>query len=128
MRFVGWRGDLDRIYGATDVFVLTSKNEGTPVALIEAMASGVAPVSTDVGGVRDVITSPELGSLVPFGDAQGLADAVMRFAGAPQVRAATGLAGRAAVLQRFHLGRLVTDISGLYTQLLGRRSSSASPA
>ena len=42
VRFLGWRGDLDVVYGATDVFVLTSRNEGTPVALIEAMASGVA--------------------------------------------------------------------------------------
>ena len=50
-----------RIYGATDVFVLTSRNEGTPVALIEAMAAAIASVSTDVGGVRDVMTGPEAG-------------------------------------------------------------------
>src|SRR5439155_21468144 len=53
--FLGWRGDLETIYGATDIFVLTSRNEGTPVALIEAMAAGTASVSTDVGGVSDVV-------------------------------------------------------------------------
>ena len=118
VRFLGWRGDLDRIYGATDVFVLTSRNEGTPVALIEAMASGVASVSTDVGGVRDVITGPGLGLLVPFGDAERLADAVTRFADAPALREEVGRAGRDAVRGTFHLRRLVADISGLYRQLL----------
>ena len=55
VRFLGWRRDLATIYGATDVFLLTSRNEGTPVALIESLAAGVPGVSTDVGGVRDVI-------------------------------------------------------------------------
>ena len=52
VRFLGWRRDLETIYGATDVFLLTSRNEGTPVALIESLAAGCAGVSTDVGGVR----------------------------------------------------------------------------
>ena len=51
VRFLGWRRDLATIYGATDVFLLTSRNEGTPVALIESLAAGVPGVSTDVGGV-----------------------------------------------------------------------------
>ena len=48
VRFLGWRRDLPAIYGATDVFLLTSRNEGTPVALIESLAAGVPGVSTDV--------------------------------------------------------------------------------
>ena len=117
-RFLGWRGDLETIYGATDVFVLTSRNEGTPVALIEAMAAGVAPVSTDVGGVRDVITSPALGSLVPFGDAAALARAVSALADAPAVRQDMGRAARSSVRDRFHAERLLKDIKTLYWQLL----------
>jgi hypothetical protein len=61
-RFLGWRGDLETIYGATDVFVLTSRNEGTPVALIEAMAAEVASASTNVGGVSDVLMNRGLGA------------------------------------------------------------------
>ena len=118
VRFLGWRGDLETIYGATDIFVLTSRNEGTPVALIEAMAAGVAAVSTDVGGVRDVVTGPHLGSLVPFGDAAELADAVMSLADAPGRRVDVGGAGRASVQERFHGSRLVEDIKALYWQLL----------
>ena len=119
VRFLGWRGDLENVYGATDVFVLTSRNEGTPVALIEAMAAGVASVSTDVGGVRDVVAGPHLGSLVPFGDAAALAGAVAALADAPARRAEVGLAGRASVRERFHASRLVEDIRALYCQLLG---------
>jgi glycosyltransferase involved in cell wall biosynthesis len=119
VRFLGWRGDLETVYGATDVFVLTSRNEGTPVALIEAMAAGVASVSTDVGGVRDVVTGAGLGSLVPFGDAGALADAVLALADAPGRRADIGRAGRASVRERFHASRLHKDITTLYWQLLG---------
>lgn len=118
VRFLGWRGDLDTVYGATDVFVLTSRNEGTPVALIEAMAAGVASVSTDVGGVRDVLTAPELGLLVPFGQAAALADAVVTLADAPVLRREIGAAGRASVRERFHATRLIGDISALYWRLL----------
>jgi len=118
VRFLGWRGDLDIVYGASDIFVLTSRNEGTPVALIEAMAAGVASVSTDVGGVRDVVTGPELGSLVPFGDADALARAVLALADAPARRSEIGRAARTSVRDRFHATRLVADIRALYTQLL----------
>lgn len=118
LRFLGWRGDLDNIYAATDIFVLTSRNEGTPVALIEAMASGVASVSTDVGGVKDVMTGPDLGSLVRFGDPAALAEEVSRLAEAPDRRAAIGEAGRASVRERFHATRLLHDIRKLYWQLL----------
>ena len=118
VRFLGWRGDLDTVYAASDIFVLTSRNEGTPVALIEAMAAGVAAVSTDVGGVRDVVTGPELGSLVPFGDAAALAGAVLALADAPARRTEIGGAARASVRDRFHATRLVADIRSLYSQLL----------
>jgi glycosyltransferase involved in cell wall biosynthesis len=118
VRFAGWRGDLENVYGASDVFVLTSRNEGTPVALIEAMAAGVPSVSTDVGGVRDVVTGPQLGSLVPFGDAAALAEAVRELVESPDRKLAVGRAGRASVRERFHASRLLDDIRTLYWQLL----------
>ena len=118
VRFLGWRGDLETIYGATDVFVLTSRNEGTPVALIEAMASGVASVSTDVGGVRDVITEAALGTLVSFGDAAALAEAVAALADDEPLRRKVGRAARTSVRERFHVSRLIDDITALYWRLL----------
>ncbi|HTL01276.1 MAG TPA: glycosyltransferase [Vicinamibacterales bacterium] len=122
-RFLSWRGDLETVYGATDIFVLTSRNEGTPVALIEAMASGVASVSTDVGGVRDVITGTTLGTLVPFGDASALAHAVATLADDEPLRAAVGAAARASVQERYHFKRLFSDITSLYWHLLENRGT-----
>lgn len=118
VRFLGWRRDLARIYAATDAFLLTSRNEGTPVALIEAMASGVPGVSTDVGGVRDVITGQDLGVLVPFGAPEPLAAAVSDLLSAPERRALMGERARRSVLDRYALQRLVTDIAVLYRTLL----------
>jgi glycosyltransferase involved in cell wall biosynthesis len=117
VRFLGWRGDLENVYAATDIFVLTSRNEGTPVALIEAMAAGVASVSTDVGGVRDVLVATELGRVVPPADAGALVDAVESFAADPQLRAETGVRARLSS-RRFHASRLINDIEGLYCELL----------
>ena len=54
---LGWRSDLPALYSATDVVALTSRNEGTPVALIEAMAAGTAVVATSVGGVPDLVSA-----------------------------------------------------------------------
>ena len=118
VRFLGWRRDLATIYGATDVFVLTSRNEGTPVALIEALASGVPGVSTDVGGVKDVIDSPAVGRLAPFGDADALAGHVRDLLADADARAAMGERARQRVLASYGFERLVTEIAALYRDLI----------
>jgi glycosyltransferase involved in cell wall biosynthesis len=118
VRFLGWRRDLTTIYAGTDVFLLTSRNEGTPVALIESLASGVPGVSTNVGGVADVIVSDDIGLLAPFGDAPALADSVHQLLADPARRRAMGARGRAHVLARYTLDRLVADIDDLYRSLL----------
>jgi glycosyltransferase involved in cell wall biosynthesis len=117
-RFLGWRQDLATIYGATSVCVLTSRNEGTPVAVIEALAAGVPVVSTDVGGVRDVLNDPVLGAAAGDGDVDGLAGLVLA-ALSPALRAPESIAARrASVTGRYGLERLVTDIDNLYRSLL----------
>jgi glycosyltransferase involved in cell wall biosynthesis len=116
-RFLGWRRDLATIYGATDVFLLTSRNEGTPVALIEALAAGVPGVSTDVGGVRDVIEEGVSGLLAPPGDAQTLASHVVSLLQDPARRRGMGERRRAAVVNRYHIDRLVSDVEALYREL-----------
>jgi glycosyltransferase involved in cell wall biosynthesis len=122
-RFLGWRRDLPTIYAATDVFLLTSRSEGTPVALIESLAAGVPAVSTDVGGVRDVIDSSDAGLLAPFGDADALAAAVGALLADRSRRRAMGEHGRGAMLARYTLDRLVDDVEGLYRELLARSHS-----
>ena len=119
VRFLGWRRDLTAIYGATDVFLLTSRNEGTPVAIIEALAAGVPAVSTDVGGVRDVIEEGVSGLLAPAGDASALADHVTSLLQAPGRRRDMGERGRTAVVGRYQVDRLVSDVEALYRELRG---------
>jgi glycosyltransferase involved in cell wall biosynthesis len=124
VRFLGWRQDLATIYAATDVFALTSINEGTPVALIEAMASAVPGVSTAVGGVRDVVADEGLGVLTPPGDVAAFAHAVRSLLRDPERRREMGARARTHVLARYTLDRLVRDIAEMYAELLGERRSS----
>ena len=118
MRFLGWQRDLRPVYAATDVLVLTSRNEGTPVAVIEAMASGVTCVAADVGGVADVIRDDEAGIVVHDADARLVSAAVIALLRDPERRRRIGQAARRAVLDRFGVDRLLTDIVGLYRELL----------
>ena len=118
VRFLGWRRDLETVYGATDIFLLTSRNEGTPVALIESLAAGCVGVSTDVGGVADVMPTSDVGLMAPPGDAGQLADHVSRLVAEPGRRRAMGEAGRQRVVAQYGINRLVTDIDGLYRDLL----------
>ena len=118
VRFLGWRRDLATIYGASDLFLLTSRNEGTPVALIESLASGVPGVSTAVGGVPDVIDSDAVGLLAPDGDAEALATRVSTLLADAERRRRMGVAGRRIALARYGLERLVADVDTLYRELL----------
>jgi glycosyltransferase involved in cell wall biosynthesis len=117
VRFLGWRRDLATVYGASDVFLLTSRNEGTPVAIIESLAAGVPVVSTDVGGVRDVVDDAA-GRLAAPGDARALAHHVVTLLADPGIRERMGHAGRESVVARYGLDRLVADIDDLYQELL----------
>ncbi|MCM8779669.1 MAG: glycosyltransferase family 4 protein, partial [Candidatus Omnitrophica bacterium] len=69
----GWRGDIERILSALDIFVLTSLWEGLPVSVLEAIASGCPVVATDTGGIREVIKEGETGYLAPVRDIQKIA-------------------------------------------------------
>ncbi|HWJ55609.1 MAG TPA: glycosyltransferase [Vicinamibacterales bacterium] len=123
IRFLGWRADLDRLYADLDVVVLTSKNEGSPVALIEAMAAGRPVVSTRAGGVEDVVIDGETGVVVPVGDAAAVARAVVDLLEDPARAERLGTAARASVIAQFASSRLVGDIDALYQRLLAGRGA-----
>lgn len=122
VRVLGWRTDLERIYAGTDVVVLSSRNEGTPVALIEALAAGRAVVATDVGGVRDVLAGGYLGQIVPPDQPEALARAVPRFLADPDARAEFGRRGERSAIRTYTVKRLCQDVAGLYDSLLGIRA------
>jgi glycosyltransferase involved in cell wall biosynthesis len=127
-RFVGFREDVGPYLAGADLVVLTSANEGTPVSLIEALAAGRPVVSTDVGGVRDVVADGETGLLVPSGDAKAVAAAIDRLASDPTLRAAMGERGREDVVARYSVARLLDDVDALYRRLLAAKGRSGPPA
>jgi glycosyltransferase involved in cell wall biosynthesis len=116
--FAGWQVDMAAVYADLDMLALTSLNEGTPVTIIEALAAGVPVVATAVGGVPDVLKDQETGALVPPGDADALAQAIVELLSAPERAAALTGAGQRDVLERFDLARLVDDMESLYSALL----------
>jgi glycosyltransferase involved in cell wall biosynthesis len=94
VRLLGTRADVARLMAAADVFLLTSISEGIPLTLIEAMAAGLPVVSTDVGGVREVIPDGGTGLLAPAGDAEALARHVLHLAERPETVRELGKRGR----------------------------------
>ena len=134
--FTGWIRDLGPLYADLDVLAVTSNNEGTPVAVIEAMAAGVAVIATDVGGVRELISECgmrnaewkigefeicERGVLVGQGDAEGLAKGMKYLLEHPKECREMGRRGQEYALQKHSVERLVADMDQLYQTLLTKR-------
>lgn len=127
VRFTGWRRDLPAVYGAMDVCVLCSRNEGSPVALIEAMAARRPVIATAVGGVPDVVTDEQTGLLVAPGDEQALAAAMIRLAGDAAARRRLGLAGRRAASSEFRRERFASDTAELYRRVVAAKRGLSRP-
>lgn len=116
--FLGYQEDVAPFYAAFDALVLPSGNEGTPVSAIEALAAGRPVVATRVGGVPDVVRDGEDGFLVEAGATAELADRLARLARDPELRRRMGEEGRARVVPRYAVDRLVDDVDRLYRALL----------
>ena len=119
---LGYRRETVPVAAASDIALLTSHNEGTPVWLIEAAAAGVPAVATDVGGVHEVVDGTCV--RVPRGDVDALSRGLVRLAGDAQRRRVLGERAREHVRERFSAERLVHDIDALYGELLAARAQS----
>jgi glycosyltransferase involved in cell wall biosynthesis len=118
VHFLGWVTEMPILYRALDVVALTSRNEGTPVALIEAAAASTPTVATDVGGVRDVIDQGRTGYIVPANDAGSIADRVIELLQAPHLRQRMGTEANSRALTRFGAQRSLDEVARLYESLL----------
>lgn len=123
LRWAGFRRDMADVCVASDVVVLTSDNEGTPVSLIEAQAAGVPVVSTDVGGVAFAVRHGETGLLAPPDDHAALAGAIAAVLDDPALAHRLAGAGRHHASEAFGLERLVEDVDALYRRLLAARGN-----
>jgi len=133
LNFVGSRRDLENVYPALDIVALTSKNEGTPLTLIEAMANARPVISTAVGGVIDLLGEPlsasqgascevrERGISVPSGDASAFADGLQRLVNNADLRREIGERGLQFVSASYSKDRLLDDMKRLYADLLNEK-------
>ncbi|MCS6806077.1 MAG: glycosyltransferase [Acidobacteriota bacterium] len=136
--FAGFRRDALRLYADLDIVALTSLNEGTPLTLIEAMASGCAVAATEVGGVIDLMgarqTEQERFSVWEHGvtarsqDAEGMARALRFLIEQPAMRRQMGQRGRAYVMSHLTKERLLSDMQAFYSELVGLSAEALSQA
>ncbi|MEV4755979.1 glycosyltransferase [Micromonospora sp. NPDC049559] len=122
--FLSWRADVETVYAAADLLLLTSDNEGMPVCVIEAALAGRPAVATDVGGVAEVIRDGETG-LLAGRDVAELSRAVLRLLRDDELCRRMGRAARADASRRFCTSRLVADTVDLYDRLTAARAGAA---
>ncbi|MDR7545120.1 MAG: glycosyltransferase [Armatimonadota bacterium] len=126
--FLGARDDVPVALGAADLFVLASRWEGLPFAVLEAMFFGLPVVATRVGGIPEAVADGETGILVPPGDARALAEAVERLAADPHLRRKMGAAGRRRAEACFTEARMLAESADVYARLLMPRGAAVVPS
>ena len=120
VRFLGIRSDVADILRASDVFVLSSRWEGNPMSVMEAMAAGLPVVSTAVGGVPELVRDGETGLLVSSEDTGALAQAIQALVDNPARRQAMGVAARQHAVASFDIRHTVRGYEQLYEALLDK--------
>ena len=121
LTFTSWIKDVDVSNAGSDIIVLTSFNEGTPVSLIEAQASGKPIVSTRVGGIANIVKEGETALLCQSDDVDGFAGHLLALIENDQMRHEMSDRGTAHVMEHFSHIRLARDMSGLYRRLLNQK-------
>lgn len=114
----GSREDVPDLLRAMDVFVLPSVNEGISNTIIEAMASGVPVVATQVGGNPELVVDGVTGTLVPAQDPEAMAQALRAYVVSAELRATQGKAGRSRVSTTFSLDSMIAGYLAIYDELL----------
>jgi glycosyltransferase involved in cell wall biosynthesis len=121
VQFLGIRSDIPDLMRAADAFALTSVSEAASLTLLEALASGLPTVATDVGGNGEIVRHEREGLLFPRGDAAGCAAAFRRLFQEPALAKSLGAAGRQRVLEGYRLEQTVDEYYQLYCRLMGTR-------
>lgn len=118
----GQREDVPEVLRGLDCFVLPSLSEGVSNGILEAMASGLPVIATDVGGNGELVHAERTGELVPAADSETMAGKIAAYAMNPDRAQMAGRAGRLAIEQRFSLEAMTQRYQGLYDQLLALRA------
>lgn len=120
--FLGWQSEIEKILSFSDLVLLTSENEGTPVALIQAQMAGVPVLTTDVGSASEVMINEKSGFCLKY-SVKDFADKIELIASNFDMKSSFGAAGKAHVRDNFSLNRLVFDHTELYKELISQSKS-----
>ncbi|HQW21185.1 MAG TPA: TIGR03088 family PEP-CTERM/XrtA system glycosyltransferase [Rhodocyclaceae bacterium] len=119
----GERNDIPDVMRGLDGFVLPSLAEGISNTILEAMASGLPVIATNVGGNADIVTAGSTGEIVPSADPEAMAQQIILFATQPDLAKNMGNTGRSTIEQRFSMEAMVTAYEGVYDKLLQHTSA-----
>jgi glycosyltransferase involved in cell wall biosynthesis len=122
--FAGYQPQPERLLRAMDLFVLTSRHEGLPLALLEAWAAGLAVVSSAVGAIPQTVVHGISGMLFPSGDVKSLTETLEMLLDAPWIVSNLGRCGQARVRNRYSLQRMADEYESRYLALVGDRVQS----
>jgi glycosyltransferase involved in cell wall biosynthesis len=118
VHFAGWRTDIPEILAASNLLVLPSAWEGMPNVVLEAMASRIPVVATEVEGVRELLGHTDHDQMAPYGDTQALSGKIMDFLRDPTLAAATGKENRVQVENNFSISRMVANYENLWESVV----------
>tara|TARA_B110000971_G_scaffold27924_1_gene25020 strand:- start:1006 stop:2304 length:1299 start_codon:yes stop_codon:yes gene_type:complete len=118
--FTSWRSDIDRILAASDILCLTSINEGTPVSIIESMASNTASICTNVGGVSDIIENGVDG-IVSDSEYIKYSENLLNLINNKDIREKMALNGQKKSLKKYNFNILVKNTELLYLKLINEK-------
>lgn len=118
--------DVIKWMHASHVFMLPSLAEGTPTVLLEAQASGMPVLATDVGGVRDIVQDGLAGSIVPAADVAALVEKLQQFIDHPEAWPRMGREGRRFVEEKHDIVKLNARLASLFERLNGGRAPHSS--
>jgi glycosyltransferase involved in cell wall biosynthesis len=119
---LGFQQDLVPLYEAMDVYALSSRREGLPNVLLEAMSLETPVTATRVAGVPRLIDDGANGLLTPIGDARALADAIARLLDDGPLRQRLAAAGRQTIVERYSFSARMAKIANLYDDLLATKA------
>ena len=114
--FLGWLDDANKLLCATDVFVSASETESFGLSIVEAMAMGTPVVATRTEGAQEVLEDDKTGLLVPIGDVEQLAAAIVRLLSDKEQRKSLGSRAAVTVRESFSLTRMVDAVEKIYLE------------
>lgn len=117
--FLGWREDIETVFAASDMVILTSDNEGTPLSLIQAGMANLPVIATDVGSISEIVVDGSTGLLTDL-STTALTQALEKLIADPSLRHQMGNKAKAYTMERYGVQRLVGDHQDLYLKLLNK--------